>query len=75
MATKRQAIERKIRWNQALLDGRVVRYAGGQSFTAFNTPEDAQRAVDVAKHNGFQAELVTLSEADRYSALQCVARN
>jgi hypothetical protein len=63
--TKTQAAANRTEYRMALLDGRVVRYNGGQSFTAFNTVADALQAIAVAKHNGFPAELVTMTEAER----------
>ena len=58
MTRKQVAQKRRDDWRQAVSDGRVVRYGGGISFTAFQTVELAQQAVECASRNGFPAEIV-----------------
>ena len=40
--TKKEARERKAAWQQALLDGRVVRYNDGMELRSFPTVEAAE---------------------------------
>jgi hypothetical protein len=44
MGTKKEAIQRKIEWSCALVEGRVVRYNGGMTLTSYSTKEKAETA-------------------------------
>jgi hypothetical protein len=44
VATKAEARARAASWKRAIAEGRVVRFAEGQTFREYSTPEAAQRA-------------------------------
>jgi hypothetical protein len=77
--TKRKAREAQAAWNEALIDGRIVRYnliigrgkivnVGG-SFRSFPTSEDAVKfAASLSPE--FEAKVVAISDAARPNRLQ-----
>jgi hypothetical protein len=56
--TKEKARRNKLEWKRALLEGRVVRINGGETFTAYLTVETARRAVEAYREVGLAAEIV-----------------
>ena len=60
MGTKKEAIERKVAWNRALIEGRVVRYNDGLTMTSYSTKEKAEAAARELEG----AELVALIGED-----------
>ena len=64
MTRKQIALERKIKWNTAIAEGRVMRSQGGLSFASFATRTDALAAVDRCLMAGIQADIVEPALAD-----------
>lgn len=56
--TKKQALRDKKAWNQAIADGRVVKYPALGSFTSYPTKEVTERALSEAKSQGIDAHVV-----------------
>ena len=57
--TKRQkALNRKVAWNTAIAEGRMMRSQGGLSFASFATRTDALAAVDRCLMAGMEADIV-----------------
>lgn len=61
---KQKALDRKISWNTAIAEGRVLRSQGGLSFASFLTRTDALAAVQRIVAAGMQADIVDPSLAD-----------
>jgi hypothetical protein len=62
--TKRQAaLKRKIDWNVAISEGRVMRSQGGLSMASFATRTDALDAVHRCLMAGLQADIIDPSLA------------
>ena len=59
--TKKTAVVRKAAWNEAIDDGRLVRFEHGAYFKACNTVYEAERAVEHARGAGLHAEIVRRS--------------
>lgn len=63
---KRKAmLARKIAWNRAIAEGRMMRSQGGLSFAMFATRTDALDAVVRVQMAGMQADIVDPSLADK----------
>lgn len=64
--TKRKAaLARKIAWNTAIAEGRMMRSQGGLSFAMFATRTDALDCVHRCLVAGLQADIVDPSLADK----------
>lgn len=57
--TKKQAIARKLAWQQALSDNRVIRYEDGR-LTSYPTIERRDAALSEARKAGIPVSVVTL---------------
>ena len=57
-AATRKAVARKVAWNQAIRESRVVRSQGGLSFTSFATHTDALEAIVRIRRAGMEADIV-----------------
>ncbi len=62
--TKKAARLRKIEWNTAIAEGRVMRSQGGLSFQSFATRTDALQAIQRIQMAGMTAEIVDPALAD-----------
>ena len=60
MTNKKAAKMRKAAWNQALIEGRVVRFQNGITLRSFLNTDTACKAVEEAKAAGLQAEIVSI---------------
>jgi hypothetical protein len=60
--TKKEAQVHKQAWNQAIAEGRVVRFdSDGLTFRSFFTVAEARAATAKARRDGLQAEIVNPS--------------
>ena len=57
---KRMRLQRKATWQTALAEHRVVQYMNGVQLTAYNTAQEALKAVDAARKTGMPADIVVL---------------
>ena len=60
---RKAALARKIAWNTAIAEGRVMRSQGGLSMASFATRTDALDAVVRCQMAGLQADIVDPSLA------------
>ena len=65
---------RKVEWNTAIAEGRVVRSQGGLSFASFPTQADARAAVARIQAAGMEADIVPPGLANRNPAIQGACR-
>jgi hypothetical protein len=56
--TKREAKANKAAWNNAIREGRAVRFDNGQSARSYPTAAEAQAALALAKRDGRPANLI-----------------
>lgn len=59
--TKKEAKVRKLAWNVALAEGRVLKYDAGKQLTSYPTIEARDTALAQAKAVGFPCEVVKVS--------------
>jgi hypothetical protein len=62
---RKAALARKIAWNTAIAEGRVMRSQGGLSMASFATRADALDAVASCQMAGLQADIIDPSLADK----------
>lgn len=55
----------RVRWAEALADGRVVKYHGGQTFVSYPTVALRDVEIAIAREAGFEAEIVIVPAVPR----------
>lgn len=56
--TKKDARLRRVNWDKALDEGRIVRHNEGQTLTEYRTAAAAQAVVKALREDGEEAEIV-----------------
>lgn len=63
MTPRQRRRQRTADWNQAIREGRLVRFAGLGRFEMFLTAANAEQAVRDAQEDGIEANVVDPKEA------------
>ena len=66
MTRRQKANQKRIDWNIAIAEGRMMRSQGGLSFASFATRLDALEAVARVQLAGMEADIVDPSLADSF---------